>query len=384
MHNLTPLFTDEFTDLPLKRALARVLKRRDSGAKVVGAYCSYAPVELVWAMGGVPAVLCAFSNASIPKAEETLPVNLCPLIKSSYGFIELKTCPFFEVTDAVVGETTCDGKKKMFELIGQHRPLHVLDLPQCPANEGAIAYWRQSINGFKTFLETSFDTVISEEAIEEAIRDSNRKNSLVEQILGFGAHRPAVITWQEMYDVTTYAMVSSGSEVIAKLEEIIAILTERREKKMYTSSQGAKRVLITGCPVGGDVLKVLKLVDEEGAAIVGLDSCTGLKAFAGRIEEGSGDPLLAIAKRYLKIPCACMTPNTGRADALREQVALLKPDLVIDLVLQSCHTYNVEAVKVESLVRNGLGTNYLKIVTDFSSQDLGQLKTRIGAALEMC
>jgi benzoyl-CoA reductase/2-hydroxyglutaryl-CoA dehydratase subunit BcrC/BadD/HgdB len=78
-----------------------------------------------------------------------------------------------------------------------------------------------------------------------------------------------------------------------------------------------------------------------------------------------------------------MTPNSGRIDGLQKQVALLKPDLVIDLVLQSCHTYNVEAVKIESCVRNDLGVNYLKIVTDFSAQDLGQLKTRIGAALEM-
>jgi benzoyl-CoA reductase/2-hydroxyglutaryl-CoA dehydratase subunit BcrC/BadD/HgdB len=34
-------------------------------------------------------------------------------------------------------------------------------------------------------------------------------------------------------------------------------------------------------------------------------------------------------------------------------------------------------------VREDLGTKYLKVVTDFSQQDLGQLKTRIAAALEM-
>jgi len=168
-----------------------------------------------------------------------------------------------------------------------------------------------------------------------------------------------------------------------ELEGIIATLTARREQKLFTSHEGAKRVLITGCPVGGDVLKVLKLVDEEGAAIVGLDSCTGLKPYANATEEGSGDPLLAIATRYLQIPCACMTPNTGRFEVLKQQVESLKPDLVIDIVLQSCHTYNVEAVKVESYVREDLGTNYLKVVTDFSQQDLGQLKTRIAAALEM-
>lgn len=383
MSQQVPLFQDEFQDFPLKRALAQVVKKREAGAKVVGAYCSYAPVEVIWAMGGVPAVLCAFSNAPIAKAEETLPVNLCPLIKSSFGFIELKTCPFFELTDAVVGETTCDGKKKMFELIEKHRPLYVMDLPQCPTNEGAVVYWKHSINGFKKFLEEKFETTITDDALEASIKDCNTKNRLVEEIYAFGACKPSIVTWQELYEVSTYAMVSNGAEAIEKLQEIIAKLTERKEQRAFISKENAKRVLITGCPVGGDVLKVLKLVDEEGAVIVGLDSCTGLKPYVGAIEEMSGDPLLAIAQRYLQIPCACMTPNTGRFEVLKKQVESLKPDLVIDLVLQSCHTYNVEAVKVEAFVRDELGTNYLKVLTDFSQQDLGQLKTRIAAALEM-
>lgn len=383
MNPQSSLFQDEFLDFPLKRALAQVIRKRETGSKVIGAYCSYAPVEVIWAMGGVPAILCAFSNTPIAKAEETLPTNLCPLIKSSFGFIELKTCPFFELTDAVVGETTCDGKKKMFELIDKHRPLYVMDLPQCPTNEGAVTYWRHSVNGFKRFLEEKFNTTITDSALEESIKDCNKKNRLVEKIFAFGACNPSVITWQEMYDVSTYAMVSNGEEAISKLQEIVAMLTERKDQRVFSSNNNPKRVLITGCPIGGDVLKVLKLVDEEGACIVGLDSCTGIKPYVGIIEEDSNDPLMAIAKRYLQIPCACMTPNTGRFEVLKKQADALKPDLIIDLVLQSCHTYNVEAVKVESFVRNDLGINYLKVVTDFSQQDLGQLKTRIAAALEM-
>ena len=381
MNPLSSLFQDEFLDFPLKRALAQVIRKRETGSKVIGAYCSYAPVEVIWAMGGVPAILCAFSNTPIAKAEETLPTNLCPLIKSSFGFIELKT--FFELTDTVVGETTCDGKKKMFELIDKRRPLYVMDLPQCPTNEGAVTYWRHSVNGFKRFLEEKFNTTITDSDLEESIKDCNKKNRLVEKIFAFGACNPSVITWQEMYDVSTYAMVSNGEEAISKLQEIVAMLTERKDQRVFSSKNNPKRVLITGCPIGGDVLKVLKLVDEEGACIVGLDSCTGIKPYVGIIEEDSNDPLMAIAKRYLQIPCACMTPNTGRFEVLKKQADALKPDLIIDLVLQSCHTYNVEAVKVESFVRNDLGINYLKVVTDFSQQDLGQLKTRIAAALEM-
>jgi benzoyl-CoA reductase/2-hydroxyglutaryl-CoA dehydratase subunit BcrC/BadD/HgdB len=81
------------------------------------------------AMGLVPATLCAFSNGTIEAAETVLPANLCPLIKSSYGFIIKDTCPFFAISEAVIAETTCT-EKKMFELISEYRPTHVMDLPQ--------------------------------------------------------------------------------------------------------------------------------------------------------------------------------------------------------------------------------------------------------------
>ena len=121
-----------FQGAPRKRSLAYVQAKRSQGKKVVGAYCGYAPFELILAMDGVPAVLCAFANSTIEAAEAILPGNLCPLIKSSFGYIMLDTCPFFGISDAVVAETTCDGKKKMFELIADKKPMYVMDLPQMP------------------------------------------------------------------------------------------------------------------------------------------------------------------------------------------------------------------------------------------------------------
>ncbi len=113
-----PLIQDEYTGEPAtKRLLAHLQKKREEGKKIAGIYCGYAPVELIRAMDIVPATLCAFSNKTIEAAEAILPANLCPLIKSSYGFIITDTCPFYGISDVVIGETTCDGKKKMFELI---------------------------------------------------------------------------------------------------------------------------------------------------------------------------------------------------------------------------------------------------------------------------
>jgi len=108
---------------------------------VAGIYCGYAPMEVIRAVGAVPAILCAFANKTIAAAEAVLPANLCPLIKSSYGFIITDTCPFFGISDAVVAETTCDGKKKMFELISEYKPMFVMDLPQLPDEKEALANW---------------------------------------------------------------------------------------------------------------------------------------------------------------------------------------------------------------------------------------------------
>jgi benzoyl-CoA reductase/2-hydroxyglutaryl-CoA dehydratase subunit BcrC/BadD/HgdB len=69
-------------------------------------------VELIRAFGLAPASLCAVSNSTIEAPEAVLPADLCPLIKSSYGFILKDACPYFALSDVVVAETTCDGKRR--------------------------------------------------------------------------------------------------------------------------------------------------------------------------------------------------------------------------------------------------------------------------------
>ena len=150
------LINDKYTNNPNDRVLDSIIAKRNIGAPVVGMYCGYAPVELVRAMGAVPIFLCAFSRKTIPAAEVILPSNLCPLIKSSYGFIITDTCPFYGLSQAIIGETTCDGKKKMFELISHIKPTHIMDLPQLPDEEEALANWTIMVHKLKDWLEKTF------------------------------------------------------------------------------------------------------------------------------------------------------------------------------------------------------------------------------------
>ena len=381
----SPLFNDEFTgEPPTKRVLAYLQEQREKGKNIVGIYCGYAPLELIRAMDLAIAGLCAFSNTPIEAAESVLPVNLCPLIKSSYGFIMTDTCPFFAVSDAVVAETTCDGKKKMFELISDSKPMFVMDLPQLPDDEDSVDNWAKMINKLRKFLGSVFHTSVTDSEIEEQLKDTNCKNRLMNKIFDFAALQPPVISWAEIYDITFLAQVASAKEIGNKLEEIIVKLEKRVKDGYFYGPQNAPRVLVTGCPVGGDATKVFKIIEESGGVIVALDACSGMKAYMDNIEENTGNPVKAMAERYLHIPCSCMTPNTRRLTALDTLIDKFKPDVVIDVVLQACHSYNIESHKVEEHIKKKHGIPFQKIVTDYSQNDVGQIRTRIEAILETC
>lgn len=378
-----PIFDDEHVgEPPAKRALAYIEKQRAQGKHVVGVYCGYAPVELITAHDLVPAVLCAFSNATIKTAEATLPSNLCPLIKSSYGFIEQDTCPFYWAAEAVVAETTCDGKKKMFELIASRKPLHVMDLPQLCDEPEALDNWTAMIRKFQGFLEKNFKNRADDQAIELAIRENNEKNSIVMQMLDHSALDNPVMGWTEMLDIVFFATPGRGMLINETLRKGLDVLQTRAKSGYIHGRPKAPRVLVTGCPTAGDAAKIFKIIEAAGGVIVALDSCTGMKPFYEKVEENTGDPLRAIAERYLKIPCACMSPNSRRMVELDRMIAKYKPHAIIDIVLQACHGYNVESFKVGKHIEKKHGLPFLKIVTDYSQGDIGQLTTRIEGLLE--
>lgn len=383
MTTVKPIFDDEYIGQPpAKRALGYIKEQQKQGKHVVGLYCGYAPIELITAHDIVPAVLCAFSNETIETAEETLPANLCPLIKSSYGFIEKDTCPFYWAAEAVIAETTCDGKKKMFELISSRKPLHVMDLPQLCDEPQAIDNWTVMIKKLQQFLEKTFNASADNKTLEHAIRENNEKNRIVMKMLNHCALENPVLGWAEMLDIIFYATPGRGTLINETLQKGLRVLQSRAENGYFHGRRGAPRVLITGCPTAGDAAKIFKIIEAAGGVIVALDSCTGMKPFYQQVEENTGDPLRAIAERYLKIPCACMSPNTRRLDELDRMIAVYKPQAVVDIVLQACHGYNVESFKVSKHVEEKHGLPFLKIVTDYSQGDIGQLTTRIEGLIE--
>ena len=377
-----PLVNDGFAGDAAKRCLSYIQSQREKGKNVVGIYCGYAPMELIRAADIVPAVLCAFADKTIAAGETVLPANLCPLIKSSYGFIRTDTCPFYALSEAVIAETTCDGKKKMFEFIADIKPTHVMDLPQLPDQKEAEDNWTTMIRKLAGFLETTFKTKISDDRVEQEIKNTNLKNKLINQIFDFAALPSVPLTWQEVYDLTYFGQVATTEDMLSMLEASLAKLQKRVADGVYHGKQDSPRVLVSGCPVGGDATKVFNIIEEAGGVIVYLDACTGMKAYAGHFEEGAPDPYRSVSKRYLDVPCSCMTPNDRRLSELDLIIDKFKPDVIIDVVLHACHSYNIESSKVKTHVETRHKKPFLKIETDYSQGDVEQIRTRVEAVLE--
>ena len=101
------------------------------------------------------------------------------------------------------------------------------------------------------------------------------------------------------------------------------------------------------------------------------------------VDETNPDVYDALARRYLNIGCSVMTPNPNRLELLGRLIDEYKVDGVVEMTLQACHTYNVEAFGIRKFVNEQKKIPYINVETDYSQADIGQLGTRIAAFIEM-
>lgn len=371
---------EEFAEQRQKSFLA-IKELKDRGVPVVGTFCTYFPVEIAMAMRAATVSLCSTSDETIPAAEKDLPKNLCPLIKSSYGFAATKKCPFFYFSDLVVGETTCDGKKKMYEYLGQFKDVFTMELPNRQTKDG-LTLWKNEIIRFKEYLEQKFHVAITEEQIRNAVKIQNEGRVALKRLYELMRLDPAPMTGQELFSVL-YGSTFKPDR--SKIPGEVNAIADRVEKEYAEGKMLEKkpRILVTGCPIGGATEKVIKAIEDNGGVVVTFENCGGAKSVDRLVEEDAEDIYEAIAKRYLSIGCSVMTPNPNRIELLGRLIDEYQVDGVVEMILQACHTYNVESLGIRRFVNDEKHKPYISVETDYSQADIGQLNTRIAAFIEM-
>jgi len=356
---------------------------REQGKKFVGFYCVFAPQELIIAAGAIPVTLCSTKEEPIADGEKYLPRNFCPLIKSSYGFAITGKCAFFNNSDFIIGETTCDGKKKMFELMADFKPTVVLEVPQSAKGELQKKYWNSEVERCKAEIEKRLGVTLSDDNIREAIRDLNEQRSLMRELADLNKTDPAPLSGTDLLKVMwarnfTFDHLSFNRELRALISSL-KIMASKGEGALLN---GAPRIIVTGVPTGIGSEKVIRIIEEAGGSVVYIENCAGMKQYLFDVDI-HGSPLEAISEKYLATPCSCMSPNTGRLELLAKLAKEFRADGVVDIIWTGCHTYNVEShILGKYLAKHG-NVPLLQIETDYSHGDVGQIRTRIDAFLEM-
>ena len=375
-----PEIFEEFAEQK-KQSFLTIKEFKEKGTPIIGAYCSYFPREIAIAMGAVPVGLCSSSEETVQIAESILPKNICPLIKSSYGYAISDRCPYFHFSDLVVGETTCDGKKKMYEMMAEFKDVFVMELPNIQSEKG-LELWKQEIIRLRHYLEEKFQVVITEDDIKHTIQIENRRRIALKRLYEVMKLDPVPIMGMELLDVLYGSKYKLNLEKVPKeLDALTNQILEEYEEK--PKKEHRPRILITGCPIGGDSKKVVKAIENNGGVVVAFENCTGAKVIDKLVDENNPDVYDAIAKKYFYIGCAIMTPNDNRIELLGRMIDDFKVDGVVEMILSGCHSVQMESISVRNFVNEEKHIPYLDIVTDYSQGDIGQLNTRMAAFIEM-
>ena len=368
-----------------------LIKAQEEGKKVFGTFCVYVPDELIFAANAIATDLCGGPQFWVPGGEKVLPTNTCPLIKASVGARLDRTCPFFRIADMYIGETTCDGKKKAWEILGEDVPVHVMDLPQMK-REKDIKAWAEEIKELKKVIEEFTGNKVTAESLSESIKLINNKRKALSRLYECRKADKVPISGRDALVISQIAFYDDPARFTQMTNKLCDELEQRIKDGVSVVKEGTKRILLTGTPLAVPNWKLHNIIETSGAVVVCEEMCTGTRYFENLVDETKttidetkttiDEQIDALANRYMVINCACFTPNTGRIDDIIRLAKEYKVDGVIDVNLKFCSLYDVEGYTVERALKEAC-IPVMGIETDYTDNDAEQLRTRIGAFIEM-
>lgn len=355
-----------------------------AGKKVIGTFCVFVPEELTLAANAIHVGLCSGADAGTDEAEKLVPRNTCALIKSFIGFKLARICPYTESCDLVVGETTCDGKKKAYEAFGKLVPMHVMEVPQTKTTD-AKQLFKTEVLRYKEALEELTGVEITVENLRKSISIVNEKRKALQRLSRLRSADPAPISGRDALLINQVSFYDDPERFTQSINTLCDQIEERIAQGGGVVPAGTKRLLLSGCPMAVPNWKLPYVMESSNAVIVGEESCIGSRNIRDLVDE-SADTIEgmvdALVDRYMKIDCACFTPNDERMVNVENMVRELNADGVVHYALSFCQPYAHEAIKLQDVLSEK-GIPMLSVETGYSMEDVEQLKTRVEAFVEM-
>lgn len=354
--------------------IAELKRLKGLGKRVVGYFCQYVPVELIYAVGAIPVRLARGDYRSSVRGERFLRPDACPFCKSCLGKFE--TDPLYQLTDALVFVNTCDMMRRLPETVIANIkiPVFQLYLPRtAQAFANRVQEFERQLVLLKEWLIGLTGEEVNEAGLVTAIRQYNSLRQVITQLDEQRALVPSPIKASEIFDLALLSW-------LLEPKEAVTIATEIGKKIMVSgkSEIDRPRVILAGSIITEEERNLIALIEEQ-ADIVADVVCTGVRFFAGNIELNE-NPFQSLASFYFnRIPCSYRRPNDLLYDKMKQLIFGRAVQGVIYKTLLYCDPWRFEA----NFLRQTLRLPVLEIEGDYSLTNREQLRTRIEAFMEV-
>ncbi len=253
-----------------------------------------------------------------------------------------------------------------------------MEVPQ-KKNEVNKEVWLKEVYAFRELCEQLSGVSITAEKLKESIKLVNKKRRLMQQINEFRKLDNPPISGLDALLIAQIALNQDIHKFNNGCEALIAELKERADEGISAYETSGPRIMMAGTPSPMGNAKVHYVVESSGMQVVVDESCTGLRYFRDLVDETPADldgMITAIADRYFKIDCPCFSPNKERIENVLNTIKEYRVQGVVQNILSFCHGFNIEAKAIENKLGE-VNIPSLKIVTDYSDEDIEQLRVRI-------
>ncbi len=361
------------------------------GKKVIGYFCIFAPVELILAADAIPVRVNSGWYDTSKLGDRIVPVEVCPVIRSTIGSKMIGLSPYLELSDAIISTLTCDGMTKLSEILSDVTPVWTMTPPRVKDSAQSLRLWKEEIKAIKEQLEKLTGNKITAKKLKEAIENVQKASKAFRRLQDLRKGNPVIMGRDAML-VNQMSMWDDIKRWTEKTEALCDELDKRAQQKAWACPPDTPRVVVTGTPMfWPDNWKLPTLIEEATpqGILVGDELCSSDRILydpVGVDEWTMDDMINGIAERYLMAStCPCFTSKDGNEDRvnwLLNKVKETKASGVIYYVVRGCMLYAMEYTRVKkALDKISIPVYYLD--TEYTREDVGQMKTRVEAFLEM-
>jgi benzoyl-CoA reductase/2-hydroxyglutaryl-CoA dehydratase subunit BcrC/BadD/HgdB len=383
-------YFDEISDFFGQRE-KEIRAAKEDGKKVIGYTCMFAPIELILAADAIPVRVNSGWYDASKLGDRIVPVEVCPVIRSTIGAKMVGLSPYLELSDAIINTLTCDGMTKLGEILSDRKPVWTMCAPRVKDSPQSMVFWNEELKAVKEKIEDLTETKITGKRLRSAIELLQRATKAFRRLQEIRKGSPVIMGRDAMLvnQTSTWDDIKRWTQ---KTEELCDELEKRVSRKMWACPPDTPRVMVTGTPmIWPDNWKVPNLIEESNpqGVLVADELCSGDRLLydpVGVDEWTMDDMFNAVAERYLLTStCPCFTSKDGNEDRINWLLDMLKEfrvDGVIYYVVRGCMLYAMEYTRIKRVLdRRNVPVYYLD--TEYTREDVGQLKTRVEAFLEM-